>query len=78
VKLNGNQAFIGVKGLIEATKEEVQYSPLEIRNIWGELSKISFGIVLMVSLSLALVLTVVIVVSTKLARRGYKPVSSEE
>jgi hypothetical protein len=36
------------------------------------------GIVVMGSLALALVLTVVIAVSAKLARRGYKPISGDE
>jgi hypothetical protein len=59
-------------------KEEVFYTPVEIRSFWGELTKVSFGIIVMGGLAAALVLTMVIIISAKLARRGYKPISSEE
>lgn len=35
VKLQEKQEFLGVKGVMEGSKEEVQYLPVEIRNIWG-------------------------------------------
>lgn len=78
LKLDKSEDFIGVKGVVSSTREEIQYVPVKVHDIWGEFSKISVSIVVMISLALALVLTIVIVVSTKLARRGYKPISSEE
>jgi hypothetical protein len=76
--MNKKQAFIGVKGVVSDSKEEIQYIPIQIRDFWGQLSNVPFSIVIYVALILALILTLVIIVSTKLARRGYKPISSED
>ena len=72
------QAFIGVKGVVSDSKEEIQYIPIQIHDIWGQISEVPFSIIVYVALILALILTIVIVVSTKLARRGYKPIASED
>lgn len=63
--------------MAKGSKEEILYIPIHIQDFWAELSNVSFGVYLTVSLALALVLTIVIIVSTKLARRGYKPISSD-
>ena len=72
------QAFIGVKGVVSDSKEEIQYIPIQIHDIWEQISEVPFSIIVYVALILALILTIVIVVSTKLARRGYKPIASED
>jgi len=51
--------------------------PLEISSLWGEISKISLTTVITVALTLSFLITLIIIVSTKLARRGYKPISGE-
>ena len=54
---------------------EVVYVPTEVTSLWKNFSKLSFGIVFIFGLFLAIVLTIVVVVSTKIARRGYKPIA---
>lgn len=53
------------------------YNPTEISTIWKQMSRLSIGIFLLFSCVLALILTLVVVISTKLARRGYRPISAE-
>lgn len=50
---------------------------MEIGNIWSQLKILSPGWLMIGSFVIALFLTIVIIVSTKLARRGYKPISSQ-
>ena len=54
---------------------EIVYVPTEVTSLWKNFSKVSVGIVFFFGLILAVVLTIVVVVSTKLARRGYKPIA---
>jgi hypothetical protein len=55
--------------------QEIVYIPTEVTSLWKSLSKVSVGIIFLFALTLAVILTIVIVVSTKLARRGYKPIA---
>jgi NADH:ubiquinone oxidoreductase subunit 6 (subunit J) len=59
-------------------RAEVLYVPTEIETLWKQASKVSFTIFLLFCCALSLLLTVAIVVSTKLARRGYRPLSAED
>ena len=59
-------------------KIEVMYDPTEISTLWSQISKFSIGVFLLFSCILSVILTVVIVISTKMARRGYRPISEED
>lgn len=79
VHLSKSRAVMGVKAVLEdGSREEVSYVPLEISTLWGELSKLSLGVVLFAAMSLSTLITGVVVISTRLARRGYRPISSSE
>ena len=54
---------------------EVVYVPTEVTSLWQNFSKLSIGIVFFFGLVLAIILTIVVIVSTKIARRGYKPIA---
>ena len=78
--LKENEEFIGVKAVVydsNSQRFEALYTPTELSSIWNEVSKLSLSIFLLFSCVISLVLTVVIVISTKMARRGYRPISSE-
>lgn len=81
VELKQKQAFIGVKAIAQSAdnkRVEVMYAPTQIENLWGQAEKLSVGIFLVFSVALAIIITIVIIVSTKIARRGYRPISSDE
>jgi len=77
IKLTSSRAYLGVKAIVEdGSRQEIVYVPLEITSLWGELSKISLGVVMLAALALSVIITIVIVLSTRLARRGYRPISN--
>lgn len=77
--LGESEMFVGVRVVMNGgLEEDVNYLPAEITTVWGSLSKVSFGVVMMGAVGLSVLITIVIVVSTKLARRGYRPISMQE
>lgn len=79
VEIKHKQAFVGVKAVARSPDKrrvEVMYAPTQVEDLWSQASKMSVGIFLIFSLGLALLISVVIIVSTKLARRGYRPISA--
>ena len=81
VTLNSTQAFIGVKAITFDSRNkrtEVMYVPQEVLSIWSQVSKLSIGLFLLLSCVISLILTLVIIVSTKLARRGYRPIATSD
>ena len=54
---------------------EVVYLPTEVTNFWRQVKKIPVAMIMVFALLFAVLLTIVVAVSTKLARRGYKPIA---
>jgi hypothetical protein len=77
VTLPNESSFIGVKAVVSNKDIEVRYLPIEIGNIWSQVKNMSTGLLMVGSFVIALFLTIVIIVSTRLARRGYKPISNQ-
>jgi len=78
--LKDTHAFIGVKAVTFDSRNkrtEVMYVPQEVLSMWNQVTKLSLGIFLLLTCVISLILTLVIIVSTKLARRGYRPIATD-
>lgn len=57
---------------------EITYVPTEVSSLWRQLTKLSFGIIILFALAFGVIIVLAVVISTKFARRGYKPISEVE
>lgn len=78
VNFSENQKFVSAKAIVpspEGISDEIQYIPVEILTLWDSFSATSSGFAFFFALFLLLTFCAVAVISTKMARRGYKPIS---